>query len=94
METLYKRFRAMDRKRKGYISSQELMGIPDLSINPLAQRLVRTFESMNFKEFARLLSNFSGRTSKEQKIDLIFRVYDIDGDGKLVLSKEHGVCRW
>jgi len=32
--------RSLDRGRKGYISAEELMGIPELSINPLAQRLV------------------------------------------------------
>ncbi len=44
MESLYKRFRSLDRGRKGYISAEELMGIPELSINPLAQRLVREGE--------------------------------------------------
>lgn len=38
--SLYKRFRSLDRGRKGYISAEELMAIPELSINPLAQRLV------------------------------------------------------
>jgi hypothetical protein len=41
VESLYKRFRSLDRARKGYISAEELMSIPELSINPLAQRLVR-----------------------------------------------------
>jgi Ca2+-binding EF-hand superfamily protein len=41
IESLYKRFRSLDRGRKGYISAEELMSIPELSINPLAQRLVR-----------------------------------------------------
>ena len=39
--SLYKRFRSLVRSRKGYISAEELMSIPELSINPLAQRLVR-----------------------------------------------------
>jgi len=34
---LYKRFRALDRGRKGYLSGEEFMLIPELSINPLAQ---------------------------------------------------------
>jgi hypothetical protein len=42
VESLYKRFRSLDRARKGYISAEELMSIPELSINPLAQRLVRS----------------------------------------------------
>jgi hypothetical protein len=43
---LYKRFRSLDRSRKGYISAAELMSIPELSINPLAQRLVRSLAGM------------------------------------------------
>ena len=34
---LYKRFRALDRGRKGYLSGEEFLLIPELSINPLAQ---------------------------------------------------------
>jgi hypothetical protein len=41
VESLYKRFRSLDRGKKGYISAEEFLGIPELSINPLAQRLVR-----------------------------------------------------
>ena len=49
IEALYKRFRALDRGHKGYISAEEFMNIPELSINPLAHRLERLFESINFK---------------------------------------------
>ena len=34
---------------QGYISAEEFMNIPELSINPLAHRLERIFESVNFK---------------------------------------------
>lgn len=78
---LYKRFRSLDRGRKGYISAEELMAIPELSINPLAQRLVRQFESVNFVDFARLLAAFSDRAPYDDKIKFIFKVYDVDGDG-------------
>ena len=40
VEGLYRRFRALDRGRKGYISGDEFLTIPELSINPLASRLV------------------------------------------------------
>lgn len=39
----------MHTKTQGYISAEEFMNIPELSINPLAQRLERIFESVNFK---------------------------------------------
>lgn len=82
------------------------MNIPELSINPLAQRLERVFESVNFKvssvvhaeqgrlplycsspandvlqEFVYLLSAFSTRAAMDDKVHLIFTIYDSDGDG-------------
>ena len=91
-------------KVQGYISAEEFMNIPELSINPLAHRLERVFESVNFKvmevavapsicllvckpvvvhlqEFVYLLSAFSSRAALDDKIHLIFTVYDSDGDG-------------
>lgn len=34
---------------QGYISAEELLNIPELSINPLTRRLERMFDSVNFK---------------------------------------------
>jgi len=62
------------------------MGIPELSINPLAQRLVRMAEGANFTEFVRVLAAFSPRAPREDKVSFIFEVYDVDGDG--VVSRE------
>ena len=42
---------------------------------------MRQFESVNFLDFARLLAAFSDRASHEEKVRLIFKVYDVDGDG-------------
>ncbi|KAK9819212.1 hypothetical protein WJX74_006100 [Apatococcus lobatus] len=81
IEALYKRFRSLDRGRKGYISAEEFMNIPELSINPLSHRLERMCESINFKEFVGLLAAFSRNASREDKLKAIFAVYDIDGDG-------------
>jgi Ca2+-binding EF-hand superfamily protein len=86
VEALYARFRALDRGRKGYISAEEFLAIPELSINPLAQRLVRFLESVNFLEFARTLAPFSTRASRADRLRLLFAVYDVDGDG--LVSRE------
>ena len=40
MEGLYRRFRSLDREHKGYISGEAFLAIPELSINPIASRLV------------------------------------------------------
>ena len=81
IEGLYRRFRALDKGHKGYISADEFLSIPELSINPLAKRLERVFESVNFKEFVGFLAAFSPRASREAKVRLIFAVFDADGDG-------------
>ena len=81
IEGLYRRFRALDKGHKGYISADEFLSIPELSINPLAKRLERVFESVNFKEFVGFLSAFSPRASREARVRLIFAVFDADGDG-------------
>ncbi|KAG2423572.1 hypothetical protein HXX76_015212 [Chlamydomonas incerta] len=81
IEALYKRFRALDRGRKGYISPEEFLSIPELSINPLAQRLVRAAECPNFRDFVRLVAPFSPRASRDDRLAFIFSVYDVDGDG-------------
>mmetsp|Transcript_5238 Transcript_5238/g.11462 ORF Transcript_5238/g.11462 Transcript_5238/m.11462 type:complete len:176 (+) Transcript_5238:110-637(+) len=86
IEGLYKRFRSLDRGRKGYISGEEFLAIPELSINPIASRLVRLFESVNFKEFVKLLSALSRRASDDEKLGYMFMVYDIDADG--IVSRE------
>ncbi len=50
---------------------------------------IRIYESVNFKEFVKLLSAFSSRASRDTKLEYMFLVYDVDGDGKtLVAFKE------
>eukprot|EP00232_Nephroselmis_pyriformis_P028354 CAMPEP_0182868056 /NCGR_PEP_ID=MMETSP0034_2-20130328/9088_1 /TAXON_ID=156128 /ORGANISM="Nephroselmis pyriformis, Strain CCMP717" /LENGTH=174 /DNA_ID=CAMNT_0025000443 /DNA_START=191 /DNA_END=711 /DNA_ORIENTATION=+ len=80
---LYKRFRALDRNHKGYISTDEFLNIPEISLNPLAQRLVRVFENVNFKDFAYLLSSFCHGSSLEDNMRFLFMVYDVSGTGKV-----------
>ena len=97
-------------REQGYVSSDELMNIPELSINPLARRLERLFDSINFKvrarshdllslrrplpryrfqryhgvqEFVGLLAAFSPKAGRAEKLQFLFTVHDIDGDGML-----------
>lgn len=77
---LYKRFRELDKGHKGYISSDELLNVPELSLNPLALRLAHLFENVNFLEFVKLLSHFSDRCPRKEKLRFIFQVHDVDGD--------------
>lgn len=36
-------------------------------------------EGVNFRDFVKLVSTFSTRASREQKLKLMFDVYDYDG---------------
>eukprot|EP00803_Ostreobium_quekettii_P008974 evm.model.scf_437EXC.11 EVM.evm.TU.scf_437EXC.11 scf_437EXC:66948-68756(-) len=84
--SLYKRFRSLDRGRRGYVTAEELMNIPELSINPLCQRIIRFYEGVNFMEFCRMLAPFSERATHEMKVAAILEVFDVDGDGELYLA--------
>merc|ERR1712224_349943 len=90
IQILYKRFLKMDKDKKGFISPEELLAIPEFSLNPLAQRLVSVFENVNFKDFLDLLSAFSAKASKEEKLRFMFNFHDVDGDGYISrLDLEH-----
>ncbi|KAG8060603.1 hypothetical protein GUJ93_ZPchr0002g23945 [Zizania palustris] len=81
--SLYKRFCQLDRSAKGFISEDEFLSIPEFSLNPLSKRLLRMVDGLNFKDFVSFLSTFSVKASICQKIEWIFKVYDIDGKGKV-----------
>lgn len=81
--SLYKRFCQLDRNAKGFISADEFLSIPEFALNPLSQRLLKMADGLNFKEFMAFLSIFSAKASMLQKIELIFKVYDSDCNGKV-----------
>ncbi|XP_078157915.1 uncharacterized protein LOC144553564 [Carex rostrata] len=83
---LYERFCQLDRNSKGYITSDEFLSLPEFSLNPLSQRLGHMVDGFNFKEFVAFLSPFSQKATIQQKIELIFRVYDTDGKGKVTFK--------
>ncbi|KAG0480036.1 hypothetical protein HPP92_010894 [Vanilla planifolia] len=90
---LYERFCQLDRNAKGFISADEFLSIPEFSLNPLSQRLLKITDGLNFKDFVAFLSAFSPKASFQQKIGLIFRVYDIDGKGRVTFKDQMEVLR-
>ncbi|XP_072953448.1 uncharacterized protein [Typha angustifolia] len=83
---LYQRFCQLDRNAKGFISADEFLSIPEFSLNPLSQRLLKMVDGLNFKDFVAFLSAFSSKASLQQKIELIFKLYDIDGKGRVTFK--------
>ncbi|XP_047959126.1 calcineurin subunit B-like isoform X2 [Salvia hispanica] len=85
--SLYKRFCQLDRNSKGFISSDEFLSVPEFAMNPLSQRLLKMTDGLNFKDFVAFLSAFSAKATVQQKIELIFKVYDSDSNGKVTFKE-------
>ena len=73
-----------------YIAKDEFMKIPSVVNCPLLDRLVAIFgfdedkTTITFLEYLQALYQFNGDTvDKEQKVHLLFRLHDYDGDGRL-----------
>ncbi|XP_078150409.1 calcium-binding EF-hand family protein [Carex rostrata] len=91
--SLYNRFCQLDRNSGGFVSTDEFMSVPEFAVNPLAQRLLRMVDGLNFKEFVAFLSAFSPRTTPWQKIEFIFKVYDLDCNGKVTFDDILSILR-
>ncbi|KAK7402348.1 hypothetical protein VNO78_14545 [Psophocarpus tetragonolobus] len=81
--SLYQRFCQLDRNAKGFISADEFLSVPEFAMNPLSHRLLNMVDGFNFKDFVAFLSAFSAHASPQQKIELIFKVFDSDRNGKV-----------
>lgn len=73
IERLYHHFLQIDADGNGTIEPDEFLSIPGISDNPLARRILETFDSDNngrvdFSEFVNGLAVFSARGSRESKI--------------------------
>ncbi|KAK6139577.1 hypothetical protein DH2020_026679 [Rehmannia glutinosa] len=84
--SLYKRFCQLDRNAKGFISADEFLSVPEFAMNPLSQRLLKMVDGLNFKDFVAFLSAFSAKATVPQKIEIIFKVYDSDCNGKVTFN--------
>ncbi|KAF5197350.1 calcineurin subunit B, partial [Thalictrum thalictroides] len=56
-------------------------------------RLLRFLDGLNFKEFVAFLSAFSSRATIQQKIEFIFKVYDLNCNGKVTFNDMLDVLR-
>lgn len=68
VKRLYSRFSSLDKENNAFLKRCDLMRIPELAINPLAERIVESFfvqhsidgveEGINFRQFVAVLARF------------------------------------
>ena len=83
---LYKKFIALDVNKNGYLDPHEIQQLEGLEENPLVPRIISIFDtdkngSIDFVEFLTALSRFNPKESIENKLQIMFKIYDVDGDG-------------
>ncbi|KAG8362809.1 hypothetical protein BUALT_BualtUnG0035200 [Buddleja alternifolia] len=64
----------------------EFLSVPEFAMNPLSQRLLKMVDGLNFKDFVAFLSAFGAKATVPQKIEVIFKVYDSDCNGKVTFN--------
>lgn len=98
IKRLHSRFKSLDRKGNGSLSREDFLKIPELTVNPLADRIVEAFfvkkspdDRINFHQFIRVLGQFrleknrqksQGKNLKE-KLQFNFRMYDLNEEDKI-----------
>ncbi|KAF4669193.1 calcineurin [Perkinsus olseni] len=83
---LYSRFQALDKDGNGQLDPSELLGVREISENPLVRRVVSIFDvdgngTVSFIEFLVGLARVAVGSDEEEKLKFAFEVYDVDKDG-------------
>jgi len=73
VDRLYRRFREIDKDNSATITPDEFFQIPELSLNPLAPRIIEVFNEdgqneLDFKQFVTSLSVFARDVKREHKL--------------------------
>ncbi|KAI8900411.1 hypothetical protein BC833DRAFT_276272 [Globomyces pollinis-pini] len=84
---LRKRFELLDKQNLGFLTLKDLQTLPELAVNPLANRITTVFlndrQYLTFRDFVIALSPFSKTAKRDIKLEFAFKVYDVDQDGKI-----------
>ena len=98
LQHMLQRFLELDKDESGSISLEEFMEMPEFANNPFKDRIFLAFDgvyksarsdqrpedrTLTFMEFLTSLSVFSENGSATDKTRFLFRLYDMDNDGKI-----------
>ena len=90
--------RVAHRWRLRHAHTQDFLSIPELAMNPLGLRIIGLFDpehkdEITFEMFCVTLNAFRPEASLAEKMDLTFRVYDNDNNGRIERSELYTVLK-
>ena len=84
----HKKFNSLDKDKKGYVSINDIVAIPEIENNPLRYHVAQYMsnnnenEAISFEAFIKVIDIFkNNKTEKQYKF--MFDLFDFDKDGKI-----------
>ena len=88
IKKIHKKFGALDKDEKGYVTITDLVKIPEIEQNPLRYHIAQYMsnnsekEAISFEAFIKIIDVFKNNKTEEQ-YKLMFKLFDFDKDGKI-----------
>jgi serine/threonine-protein phosphatase 2B regulatory subunit len=88
IRALYHRYKELDTDNSGTITAAEFCKMEEMIVNPLSYRIFDAFDKNNdghldFKEFIDVVTTMAPNGNKQEKLEILFNIYDVDGDGRI-----------
>jgi len=97
---LYSRFKTLDRSSVGHLTEEDLLRVPAVAMNPMADHILKLFgfrgggpdrkTTINFTDFVKALSAFSAKRARDEVLESCFDAFDEDRDG--LISRDEFVA--
>ena len=84
----HKKFVALDKDKKGFVSTNDLASIPEVENNPLRYHIAQHMSdnkengAISFESFIKVIDIFKNNKTDEQ-FKFMYNLFDIDNDGKI-----------
>ena len=94
----HKKFVALDKDKKGFVSTNDLASIPEVENNPLRYHIAQHMSdnkengAISFESFIKVIDIFKNNKTDEQ-FRFMYNLFDIDNDGKISRTEKNPEAR-